>query len=186
MAAGNLTVRKARLDERETLDALIAASARELGGRDYASAQLDRAIGTVFGVDSELIEDGTYLVAEIDGVPAGCGGWSRRGTLFGADARAGRDPSRLDPAKDAAKIRAFFVHPAWSRRGVGRAIYDRCEAEARAAGFQALELMATLGGIPLYKALGFEPGAPIDYDLGDGLSMSFVPMRKNLPSLTVS
>jgi GNAT superfamily N-acetyltransferase len=186
MAAGNLTVRPARMDERDALDALIAASARELGGRDYSSTQLDRAIGTVFGVDSELIEDGTYLVAEIDGVRAGCGGWSRRATLFGADARAGRDPRRLDPATDPAKIRAFFVHPDWSRRGVGRAIYDRCEAEARAAGFGSLELMATLGGLLLYSGLGFEPGPAIDYDLGDGLSMRFVPMRKILAPITAS
>ena len=186
MTTGNLIVRKARMDERDALDALIAASARDLGGRDYSSTQLDRAIGTVFGVDSELIEDGTYLVAEIDGARAGCGGWSRRATLFGADSGAERDPNRLDPAKDAAKIRAFFVHPDWSRRGVGRAIYDRCETEARAAGFGSLELMATLGGIPLYKTLGFAPGEPIDYDLGDGLFMRFVPMRKNLPTITVS
>ncbi|HWE46655.1 MAG TPA: GNAT family N-acetyltransferase [Caulobacteraceae bacterium] len=186
MAGGNLTVRKARMDERAALEALIAASARELGGRDYSRAQLDRAIGNVFGVDSELIEDGTYLVAEIDGAAAGCGGWSRRKTLFGADGRAGRDPGRLDPAKDAARIRAFFVHPDFARRGVGRALYDRCEMEARAAGFGALELMATLGGIPLYSALGFEPAASIDYDLGAGLSMRFVPMRKVLPTVTVS
>ena len=186
MAAGNLTVRPARLDERDALNALIAASARELGRRDYTDAQLDRAIGTVFGVDSDLIEDGTFLVAEIDGVCAGCGGWSGRATLFGADARAGRDSSRLDPATDAAKIRAFFVHPDWSRRGVGRAIYDRCEAQARAAGFGALELMATLGGLLLYRTLGFEAGPAIDYDLGDGLSMRFVPMRKILAPFTVS
>ena len=186
MVAGKLTVRKAQRVEREALDALIAASARELGRRDYTDAQLDRAIGNVFGVDSELIEDGTYLVAEINGALAGCGGWSRRKTLFGADARAGRDSTALDPAKDAAKIRAFFVHPDFTRRGVGRALYDRCEAEARAAGFAALELMATLGGLSLYMALGFEPADAIDYDLGNGLSMRFVPMRKILRLITVS
>ena len=186
MASGTLTVRKARMDERSALEALIAASARELGGRDYSDAQLDRAIGNVFGVDSELIEDGTYLVAEVDGERAGCGGWSKRATLFGADARAGRDSTALDPKTDPAKIRAFFVHPDFARRGVGRSLYDRCEAEAGAAGFGALELMATLGGIPLYAALGFEPGAAVDYDLGNGLSMRFVPMRKILRRITVS
>ncbi|HEY3813989.1 MAG TPA: GNAT family N-acetyltransferase [Caulobacteraceae bacterium] len=186
MAGGNLTVRAARMDEREALDALIAVSARELGGAHYSGAQLDRAIGTVFGVDSELIEDRTYLAAEIDGVLAGCGGWSARKTLFGADAGAGRDSARLDPATDAARIRAFFVHPAWSRRGVGRALYDRCEVEARAAGFGSLELMATLGGLLLYETLGFEAGPAIEHDLGEGLSMRFVPMRKILAPLTVS
>lgn len=175
-----ILIRAARLDEREALDKLIALSARKLGGRDYSDEELDYAIGTVFGVDTDLISDGTYLVAEIDGVRAGCGGWSRRATLFGADAFDGRDPQMLDPAQDAAKIRAFFVHPDFARRGVGRAIYDRCEAEARAAGFKALELMGTLGGVPLYAELGFKGAAPIRHALGGGLSMEFVPMRKEL------
>jgi GNAT superfamily N-acetyltransferase len=168
------------MDEREALDKLIALSARRLGGRDYSDEELDYAIGTVLGVDTDLIADGTYLVAEIDGARAGCGGWSRRATLFGADAFDGRDARRLDPATDAAKIRAFFVHPDFERRGVGRAIFDHCEAQARAAGFKALELMATLGGVPLYTALGFEGSAPIRHALGGGLEMEFVPMRKPL------
>jgi GNAT superfamily N-acetyltransferase len=180
MAAAPLIVRPAQAAERGALDALIALSARKLGRAHYSDEELDHAIGTVFGIDTDLIADQTYLVAEIDGALAGCGGWSRRATLFGADAFADRDPARLDPARDAAKIRAFFVHPDWTRRGVGRAIYDRCEVEARAAGFKRLELMATLGGVPLYSDLGFTGGAPIRHPLGDGLSMEFVPMRKEL------
>jgi GNAT superfamily N-acetyltransferase len=173
-------IRPARLDERPALEALIALSARELSRGDYTDGQLDRAIGTVFGVDTELIEDGTYLVAEIEGALAGCGGWSRRKTLFGADGRADREPGFLDPAVDAAKIRAFFVHPGFARRGVGRAIYDACEAGARAAGFGTLELMATLPGERLYRTLGFVGSQPIEYDMGGGLMIRFVPMRKSL------
>ncbi len=180
MVHAHVTVRPARMDERTALDALIALSSRKLGRAHYSDEQLDYAIGTVFGVDTDLIVDGTYLVAEIDGALAGCGGWSRRATLFGADAFDGRDPQALDPAHDAAKIRAFFVHPDFTRRGVGRAIYDRCEAEARAAGFRALELMGTLGGVPLYADLGFLADAPVQHPLRDGLTMEFVPMRKAL------
>jgi GNAT superfamily N-acetyltransferase len=175
-----LTIRKARLDERATLEALIAVSARELSKGDYSDAQLDRAIGTVFGVDTELIEDGTYLVAEVEGRLAGCGGWSRRKTLFGADALPGRSSELLDPSRDAAKIRAFFVHPDYARRGVGRAILEACEQAARGAGFKALELMATLPGERLYRTLGFEGDPPVDYDLGAELMIRFVPMRKLL------
>ncbi len=174
------TIRPARLDEKAALETLIAVSARELSRGDYTDAQLDRAIGTVFGVDTELIEDGTYLVAEVDGALAGCGGWSRRKTLFGADGRSDREQGFLDPAADAAKIRAFFVHPDFARRGVGRAIFDACEAAARAAGFGALELMATLPGERLYRTLGFEGAETIEYDMGGGLMIRFIPMRKTL------
>jgi GNAT superfamily N-acetyltransferase len=173
-------IRAAGLLEVPALEALIARSARELGRAHYPDDVLDRAIGTAFGVDSDLVRDGTYLVADAEGVIAGCGGWSRRATLFGADAFSGHDSALLDPARDPAKIRAFFVHPEWTRRGIGRAIYDRCETEARAAGFRSLELMATLGGVPLYRELGFVPAAPIRHDLGGGLDIEFVPMRKEL------
>jgi len=173
-------IRPARLDEREKLQALIARSARALSVGDYDEAQLDRAIGTVFGVDTELVRDGTYLVAEIDGALAGCGGWSKRKTLFGADGRRDRESGLLDPTTDAARSRAFFVAPEWARRGVGTAILDACEAAARAAGFAALELMATLPGERMYRARGFAGSDPIEYDMGDGLMIRFVPMRKAL------
>jgi GNAT superfamily N-acetyltransferase len=176
----SVTIRPVRLDERDALEALIARSARALSRGDYDDTQLDRAIGTVFGVDTELVRDGTYLAAEVDGTMAGCGGWSKRRTLFGADALAGRESGLLDPAVDAAKIRAFFVAPEWARRGVGRAILEACEAAAKDAGFQALELMATLPGERMYRALGFVGSDPMDYDMGQGLMIRFVPMRKTL------
>jgi GNAT superfamily N-acetyltransferase len=178
--AEDIRIRPARLDEREALDALIARSARALSAGWYEPAQVEACLGSAFGVDTELIEDGSYLVAECDGTLAGCGGWSRRPTLFGADGRPDRLKGELDPAADAAKIRAFFVDPAFARRGVGRAIYQACETAARAHGFKAFELMATLPGVPLYEALGFVGSAPVDHDLGGGVSIRFLPMRKDL------
>jgi GNAT superfamily N-acetyltransferase len=133
-----------------------------------------------FGVDSQLVADGTYFVAEDDGQLVGCGGWSYRATLFGGDARGGRDSSRLDPATQPAKIRAFFVHPAHARRGIGTLLLERCEGEARAHGFAAVELMATLPGVKLYRARGYQGDEPVNYDVGDGERIEFVPMRKSL------
>ena len=119
-------------------------------------------------------------MAEAAGEVVGCGGWSWRRTLFGADAQAGRQSDALDPARDAARIRAFFVHPAWARRGIGRALLERCEAEAQARGFRSAELMATLPGRRLYEAFGWLAGAPVEHPLGGGLTITFVPMRKVL------
>lgn len=178
--ASAITLRPARLDEREALEALIAVSARELSRDDYRPEQVEACLGTVFGVDTDLIADGSYLVVEVDGVSAACGGWSRRKTLFGADAFSGHDSGFLDPAVDAAKIRAFFVHPAFARRGLGRRLLEACETAARAHGFKALELMGTLPGVKLYRTLGFEPGAPVLVPLKGGLDIEFVPMRKEL------
>ncbi len=179
-APDRILIRRARLDEKPVLEALIARSARALSVGDYSEAQLDRAIGNVFGVDTELVRDGSYLVAEWDGQLAGCGGWSCRRTLFGADARSGRDDALLDPTTDAAKIRAFFIDPAFARRGLGTAILNACEAAARAAGFKRTELMATLPGERLYRAFGYVGQAPVEYDLGGGVSITFVPMSKSL------
>ena len=176
----DVSLRKARLEDRAALARLIELSARALSGEDYTPEQIEGAVGHVFGVDSELIRDGTYFVAEAAGALVGCGGWSRRRTLFGGDQYAGREPSELDPARDAARIRAFFVHPAWARRGIGRALLERCEAEARACGFRSLELMATLPGLRLYRAHGYVEGARVTHDLGGGVRIDFVPMRKDL------
>jgi GNAT superfamily N-acetyltransferase len=173
-------VRRATLDERAALERLIAASARGLSLGDYSAPQVEAALRTVFGVDTELILDGTYYVAEAEGELVGCGGWSRRKTLFGGDRYAARDPGELDPASDPAKIRAFFVHPDWARRGVGASILVTCEREARAQGFRAVELMATLPGVRLYAARGYEAGERVAYEIGDGVSIEFVPMRKKL------
>jgi GNAT superfamily N-acetyltransferase len=168
------------MDEREAIKQLIAESARHLSRQHYSDTQIEAAIATVFGVDTDLIEDGTYLVAEESGVLVGCGGWSKRKTLFGGDQYASRDAAYLDPATEFAKIRAFFIHPAHARKGIARAILTRCEDEARAQGFRGLELMATLPGIEFYKSCGFEPAGNFNLDLIDGVKLELVPMRKDL------
>jgi GNAT superfamily N-acetyltransferase len=162
------------------LGELIARSARGLSTDDYRASQVEGALRGAFGIDTQLLDDQTYFVAEEDGAPAGCGGWSFRSTLFGSDARAGRDASLLDPNTQAAKIRAFFVEPSKARRGVGSLLLDRCEQEARAHGFSQVELMATLPGVKLYAARGYIGAPPVRYDLGNGESIDFVPMRKEL------
>jgi GNAT superfamily N-acetyltransferase len=160
---------------------LIAHSVRELGANDYSRQQIDAALAGAFGVDTALIRDRTYfVVVNATGEIAGCGGWSRRKTLFGSDARADRDEGFLDPDRDAARIRAFFIHPDHARRGLGRLILERCEMEASEAGFAALELMATLPGRRLYEQCGYLPDEPIEYPVGDGEVIMFVPMRKQV------
>jgi GNAT superfamily N-acetyltransferase len=173
-------IRKARLDEREAIERLIAESARKLSLEDYSAEQIEGAIKTVFGVDTDLIQDETYFVAESNGTLVGCGGWSRRRTLFGGDRFARRDSSALDPRTEAAKIRAFFVHPAWARKGVGRAILAACESEAQAQGFRALELMSTLPGIKLYRVCGYAEGERAELEVGDNLKIELARMRKDL------
>jgi GNAT superfamily N-acetyltransferase len=168
------------MDDRERIKQLIADSARHLSRAHYNNTQIEAAIVTVFGVDTTLIEDGTYFVAEMDSALAGCGGWSKRKTLFGGDQYTSRDVGYIDPKSDPAKIRAFFVHPDFARRGVARAILSRCEAEARDQGFRALELAATLPGIEFYKSCGFSETGNFDLDLGDGVMLELVPMRKEL------
>jgi len=173
-------LRKATLDDRPALDALIAESARRLSRDHYSDAQVESALGSAFGVDSELIRDGTYFVAEADGAIVGCGGWSRRATLFGSDAQPGRRSELLDPARDSARIRAFFVHPDWARRGIGRAILERCEKEAMAEGFRAAQLMSTLPGHDFYKSLGWTGDERVEHPLPGGVTIDFIPMRKVL------
>jgi GNAT superfamily N-acetyltransferase len=168
------------MDDRPALEQLIAESARGLSRPDYTDAQVEAALGSAFGVDSELIADGTYFVAEADGRLVGCGGWSRHATLFGSDAQPGRRSELLDPARDSARIRAFFVHPDWARRGIGRAILEKSEAEARAHGFRSAELLATLPGHRFYRALGYSGDEWAEYPLADGLTIDFIPMRKSL------
>ncbi len=162
---------------------LIARSIRALGAADYSPRQIEGALQGAFGLDTQLIADGTYYVVESAGQLLGCGGWSYRRTLFGGDARADRDAGILDPHMDAAKIRAFFIDPSAARRGIGSALLERCEAEARRHGFRRAEMMATLPGVRLYAARGYVPGEKVDYPLAPGLSIEFVPMSK---SLTVS
>lgn len=173
-------LRKARLSDRPAISGLIECSARGLSREDYTNEQVEAAIRSIFGVDSELIRDGTYFVAESEDTIVGCGGWSRRRTLFGGDQYSERESAELDPATEAARIRAFFVHPLWARRGVGRAILERCEREARALGFRSLELMATLPGLKFYRALGYQGEERTTLKLGGGMTIDFVPMRKEL------
>jgi GNAT superfamily N-acetyltransferase len=180
-SAMGYTLRKATLEDQATLQELIARSIRQLGASDYSPEQIDAALRGAFGVDTALIRDGTYFVAVSDtNEVVACGGWSRRRTLFGSDTRAERDESSLDPRTDAAKIRAFFVDPAHARRGLGRAILERSEAEASSVGFSTFGLMATLPGVRLYEKFGYLAGEAVTYALPDGLSIRFVPMSKRV------
>lgn len=173
-------MRKATLDDRQAITDLIAASARGLSRDDYTDRQIESALETgVFGVDTDLIVDGTYFVTEVDGRLIGCGGWSRRRTLFGGDRFAEREAEELDPRNEPAKIRAFFVHPTWSRRGIGKRILERCESDARAHGFRSLELMATLPGRKLYQALGYIEEERVLYKMDDGVPIELVRMSKS-------
>src|SRR5580693_8650503 len=176
----SIVLRLASRADVPALEALIARSARGLSLGDYRAAQIEGALRGAFGIDSQLLEDATYFAAEENGALAGCGGWSYRATLFGGDARAGRDASLLDPHTQAAKIRAFFVEPSQARRGIGSLILARCEQEARARGFSQVELMATLPGVKLYAARGYVGADLVHYDVGLGESIEFIPMRKVL------
>jgi GNAT superfamily N-acetyltransferase len=177
------TLRRATLDDEPLLVDLIARSIRALGAGDYSPAQIEGALQGAFGVDTALIRDGTYFVAvTATNEIVACGGWSRRRTLFGSDSRAERDDANLDPRTEAAKIRAFFVDPAHARQGLGRALLERSESEAIAAGFSKLELMATLPGVRLYERCGYIAGNPVSYPLPNGLEIDFVPMTKSLPT----
>jgi GNAT superfamily N-acetyltransferase len=151
-----------------------------LSAQDYRPSQVEGALRGAFGVDTQLLADQTYFVVEEDGRLVGCGGWSFRSTLFGGDARSGRDSSMLDPRTQAAKIRAFFVDPHHARRGIGTLLLERCEKEARDHGFSQVELMATLPGVKLYAARGFVGAAMVHFDVGTGESIEFIPMRKVL------
>jgi GNAT superfamily N-acetyltransferase len=173
-------IRKARLEDRAAIGRLIVVSARMLSRSDYSEQQIEAAIANIFGVDTDLILDETYFVAESAGRLIGCGGWSKRRTLFGGDRFTDRDSSELDPATEPAKIRAFFIHPSHTRKGIGRAILSACESEARAGGFRSLELMSTLPGVKLYEACGYEAGERIEHEARDGVKVEFVPMRKDL------
>ena len=175
-------LRKATRADQSNLERLIARSARALGARHYRTEQIEAALRGAFGVDTQLVDDGTYFVAEIAQTLVGCGGWSRRRTLFGGDRHCERDARELDPKVDAAKVRAFFVDPGYARQGIARAILARCEGEARAQGFRSFELMSTLTGVSLYQALGYQPDTLVRYPVAAGVMIEFVPMRKEFMS----
>jgi N-acetylglutamate synthase-like GNAT family acetyltransferase len=173
-------IRKATLGDRAAITQLIKDSARSLSREDYTDAQIEGAVATVFGVDTNLILDENYFVADHNGEVIGCGGWSKRKTLFGGDQYATRDAGYLDPETEPAKIRAFFIHPRHARKGIARAILEACETEAKAAGFQSLELMSTLPGIKLYRACGYEGDNGVELSVGEGITIGLVPMSKTL------
>jgi N-acetylglutamate synthase-like GNAT family acetyltransferase len=194
----SVRIRQAVAADVPALRELIDASVRGLQAQDYTAAQIEGALETVFGVDSQLIADGTYLVAEasadegtaavesqraqtgVSVLLAGCGGWSKRKTLYGGDQFTGREDLLLDPARDAAKIRAFFIHPAWARQGVGSKILEACEAGAREAGFTSYEMGATLTGAKLFGTRGYTAVEKIEVPLKNGLTLPVIHMAKRV------
>jgi GNAT superfamily N-acetyltransferase len=176
-----MVVRLAEENDIGALEILIPLSVRGLQHSHYSSGQMNAAIGSVFGVDRQLIRDGTYFVIEEGSELIGCGGWSKRRTLFGSDHHhAVRDDAELDPSSDSARIRAFFVHPNHARRGVARAILDACEVAIRAAGFKSIELASTLPGEAFYRACGYVSGEREEVPLPNGLRLGIVHMTKHM------
>ncbi|MFZ0319458.1 MAG: GNAT family N-acetyltransferase [Candidatus Sulfotelmatobacter sp.] len=185
MAVTNIHLRKAIASDVPRLREVIEASVRGLQSNDYSPAQIEGALQSVYGVDSQLIADGTYFVAEFSKSKnsseiVACGGWSKRKTLYGGDQFAERQDALLDPAHDAAKIRAFFVHPDWARQGTGSLILEACEHAAQEAGFKRLEMGATLSGVAFYKAKGYAEIENQQAPLGNGAVLPIVRMGKNL------
>ena len=175
----SLVVRLATEQDIPSLKQLIPESARALSAGYYTDRQIESALVHVFGVDSQLIEDGTYYVVVVDDLIVGCGGWSKRKTLYGGDQMKGEVDELLDPNQDAARIRAFFVHPRWARRGIGRRIIDACEVAAREEGFRSMELGATLPGEPLYAAMGYTVMTRFDIVMPDGERLPAAHMVKS-------
>jgi GNAT superfamily N-acetyltransferase len=174
-----LTIRTAVEADLPALRALMALSIAQLQ-KAFLTADQVEASHEIMGLDTQLVADRTYLVVEADGVLAGCGGWSRRATLFGGDHTAGRDAALLNPATEAARIRAMYTHPDFARRGVGRLIIETCEAAAAAEGFTRCEMAATLAGEPLYRACGYAVIAPFDAMTSKGLAVPLKRMGKQL------
>ena len=179
--ANDLKIRSGAMDDLSVLQELIADSVWILQAKDYSDAVREAATRLVYGVDTQLIRDGTYFVVEVGSEIVACGGWSRRKTLFGGDQHAPtREPELLDPATDAAKIRAFFVRPGWERRGIGSALIRACEQAATAEGFRRLEMGSTLTGVALYSAHGYREVERIEVPLEGNLTMTVVRMAKTV------
>ncbi len=178
--SASVRIRVATTADEPALRALIPRSAHALSAGFYSDDERDAAITYVFGVDSQIIRDGTYFVAERDGVLCGCGGWSQRRTLYGGDQHKTIEDPLLDPAHDAARIRAFFVAPEYARQGIGGLLMRACAAAAHDAGFRALELMATLPGVPLYEAYGFVAVEQVAELAPNRVRIRFVRMSRGL------
>jgi N-acetylglutamate synthase-like GNAT family acetyltransferase len=178
-----INIRLATMEDTPALQELIRESVTVLGARYYTSKQIASALSHVFGVDTQLIIDGTYFVAEVEKEIAGSGGWSKRKTLFGGDqSKAKGIDALLDPATESARIRAFYVHPRWSRKGIGSRILLSCEEAARHAGFERVELVATLPGLPFYIARGYQMAEGLPIETPDGESLAAFRMEKSLKS----
>ena len=173
-------LRLATFDDVPAIRALIEASVRALSTGYYSEEQIASSLRWVFGPDTQLIADGTYYVIEAGAAIIAAGGWSRRATLYGGDQMKDTADAVLDPEREAARIRAFFVHPAWARRGLARRLFEACAEAARASGFRELELVSTLPGEPLYRALGFTPVQALVHEMPDGVGLSVVRMRRRL------
>lgn len=177
----DVTIRKATLADVPRLREIIEASVRGLQAQDYSAAEIEGALASVYGVDSQLIADGTYFAAQTEqGHIVGCGGWSKRKTLFGGDQYAARQDSLLNPEHDAAKIRAFFVDPRWARQGIGTRILGTCEQAAISAGFRRLEMGSTLSGVPFYRAKGYAEVEKQSVPLSNGERLPIVRMTKEI------
>jgi GNAT superfamily N-acetyltransferase len=174
----DLTIRSACPEDLPLLTPLVelAIDVLQRGFLDDAQIVSSHAI---MGIDRQLIADGTYYLVEVGGIVAGCGGWSRRATMYGGDHSAGRNSALLDPATDPARVRAMYTHPSYVRRGVGRLVLRTCEEHAAAEGFRTLELVSTLAGRPLYEAAGFKAIADLE-DTAGGTAVPLVTMRKRL------
>jgi len=172
--------RLAREQDIPAIAALIPLSVRALQSPHYSEAQMEAALGPVFGVDSQLIRDRSYYVVQHEGHVVGCGGWSRRSSLFGGDLARSAEDAVLDPGRDPARIRAFFVHPDWARRGIGRSLMAACDRAIRDAGFARAAIVSTLAGEPLYAALGYRVSERGEIPLAGGLMLPVVRMERIL------
>ncbi len=172
------THRLATSADHDALRAVMEASIADLQ-RPFLSAEQIAASRTFMGLDSQLVADGTYYVVESGGRLAGCGGWSRRATLYGSDQATGRTLALLNPQSEAARVRAMYTHPAFARHGVGRLILGLCERAAAAEGFRSVELMSTMAGVPLYEACGYSAGEPVQ-DARGGVAVPLIRMHKSL------
>ena len=175
-----ISIRVATMEDIPALQELIPESARGLSRGYYTSQQIESAIKYIFGVDTQLIADKTYYIAEAEGQVVGCGGWSKRKTLYGGDQMKAEQDPLLDPKEDAGRIRAFFIHPNWSRKGIGRRIIEACEEAAKADGFTRMELGSTPPGEPLYAAMGYEVTDRFEIPMGDGTTLPCAHMKKQL------
>jgi GNAT superfamily N-acetyltransferase len=174
----SIKIRRATNADIPALDSLISISVRSLSRNYYSERQIEGALINIFGVDTQLIDDGTYYIAETEDQICGCGGWSKRKTLFGGDqTKTGMD-ELLDPRIEPARIRAFFVHPGWARQGIGRRILQICEEAALEAGFKELELAATLPGEPFYRTLGYEAVESFEVAMPGEVVLQVIRMKK--------